>query len=576
MDSGFIPEDGADDYHAYRPRLGDRVAVFGRWIVDCGHTDFHTEIHPPLVLARAESVSADETLSTVVARPYLVSQEFGVSNNALAKNDIDGALRKHLLIEIGKIQSLVSTQVEAHPKIFPTPFSGEQLIKYVVRPVSPRVNPQDKLSVSFHFTTRSGIVVQVVQEPDDAVGVIIALNDVDYKPAPLPSVQHPSLSVQRIAQLNPDAGDLYGALVGVDSILNPAAAAFFTRGIQTDTYNAPVASSPHDTDVTTVDIDALPGGPHFSVDDDQPFPVYGWLDVKWKGRGVVPHGASITGVAGYFATVDGYQHVIATTNDGTLTEVYFKGNGAPVRHDVLGQFNGIVGVAGYYAPSDGYQHVIVATNDGTVHEVYFKGNGQGVGQDMLATFNGIVGVTGYYAESDGYQHVIVATSDGAVHEVYFKGGGQGVGQDVLATFNGIVGVTGYYAESDGYQHVIVATSDGAVHEVYFKGGGQGVGQDVLATFNGIVGVTGYYAESDGYQHVIVATSDGAVHEVYFKGGGQGVGQDVLATFNGIVGVTGYFATVDGYQHVIVATNDGAVHEVYFKGGGQGVGQDVLG
>jgi hypothetical protein len=37
----------------YRVIEGDRVAVFGRWIVDAGHADFHTEIHPPLLVATA-------------------------------------------------------------------------------------------------------------------------------------------------------------------------------------------------------------------------------------------------------------------------------------------------------------------------------------------------------------------------------------------------------------------------------------------------------------------------------------------------------------------------------------------
>jgi hypothetical protein len=51
IDHDLIPE-------SYLPRDGDRVAVFGRWIVDCGHGDndqgvsgFHTEIHPPLLVA---------------------------------------------------------------------------------------------------------------------------------------------------------------------------------------------------------------------------------------------------------------------------------------------------------------------------------------------------------------------------------------------------------------------------------------------------------------------------------------------------------------------------------------------
>ncbi|HEV8420160.1 MAG TPA: hypothetical protein VGR13_02250, partial [Actinomycetota bacterium] len=33
------------------PRAGDRVISWGRWILDCQHSDFHTEIHPPVFVA---------------------------------------------------------------------------------------------------------------------------------------------------------------------------------------------------------------------------------------------------------------------------------------------------------------------------------------------------------------------------------------------------------------------------------------------------------------------------------------------------------------------------------------------
>src|SRR5438105_9591446 len=70
IDRGLLPE-------AYRPREGDRMAVWGRWIVDCGHSIFSTEIHPPLVLASARAVSADTTSVRLVGRAFLVSQDYG-------------------------------------------------------------------------------------------------------------------------------------------------------------------------------------------------------------------------------------------------------------------------------------------------------------------------------------------------------------------------------------------------------------------------------------------------------------------------------------------------------------------
>jgi hypothetical protein len=84
-DQGLVPL-------AYRPRenfdglpnfVPDRVAVFGRWIVDAGHDDFHSEIHPPLLIAAARSESGGTTHSTVIGRAYLVSQEFAPDKDKL-------------------------------------------------------------------------------------------------------------------------------------------------------------------------------------------------------------------------------------------------------------------------------------------------------------------------------------------------------------------------------------------------------------------------------------------------------------------------------------------------------------
>ena len=101
---------------------GLTIATFGRWIVDCGHPDFHSEIHAPLLMAVAKPApppagvqGASEMTSTwIMSRPYTVSQKFA-----------EGNFVNHLLAEIAKVEATsfgipLSFRVEAHPTVFTT------------------------------------------------------------------------------------------------------------------------------------------------------------------------------------------------------------------------------------------------------------------------------------------------------------------------------------------------------------------------------------------------------------------------------------------------------------------------
>jgi hypothetical protein len=77
---------------SFRDRVvdGARIATFGRWIVDCGHDDFHTEIHPPLLTAVATPTppplglpgASQVTRVEIMSRPYTVSQKWEEGNFA--------------------------------------------------------------------------------------------------------------------------------------------------------------------------------------------------------------------------------------------------------------------------------------------------------------------------------------------------------------------------------------------------------------------------------------------------------------------------------------------------------------
>lgn len=57
------------------PRPGDRVALMGHWIIDCGHTDYETEIHPLTFMAVART-EGTATVAWTFYNPYHVTQVY--------------------------------------------------------------------------------------------------------------------------------------------------------------------------------------------------------------------------------------------------------------------------------------------------------------------------------------------------------------------------------------------------------------------------------------------------------------------------------------------------------------------
>jgi hypothetical protein len=273
---------------------GARIAVFGRWIADCGHDDFHTEIHPPLLMAVARPTPltgdpdqppgglTEVTSVRIMSRPFTVSQQFD-----------EGNFVAHLITEVGKVEATglfgipLSVRVEAHPNVFTRPYDGLTLIKLLVKPPSPRRTPLDRLKVSFHFTHRRGVAVQVFNAGSDTVAIMMVLGEL--RPATLPTKSPWNISVQELIRLDPDNGSLYADVIFASVFLNPVAAAILARGILTDRYDPPSASSPVDnTNVAFgVPVEQLNATIGVSEDDAQPFPIYGWLNVAWQ-RGLRP------------------------------------------------------------------------------------------------------------------------------------------------------------------------------------------------------------------------------------------------------------------------------------------------
>jgi hypothetical protein len=310
MDGGLVPAG-----FKTAVQTGDRVAVFGRWIVDTAHVygpqeTFRSEIHPPLLMAcaRVQPLASGQPGTRVLftSRPYLVGQRYTLDPDD-AYNDAaadDGPTLTHFAQEFGKISTPIiplSLKVEAHPKIKSHPFLGAHLLHIKVRPPPPeggRRGPRvlrPRLAVSFQFTVRSPIAVQVSSAADDTVDVRIVLNHAGYTPPPLPPRRSKDWTREQFDKMAPGIGlDLLGLEVGssvFEAILNlgiPLHAArvfaILERGIKSDLYDFLPGVDINDAQhaVTRAWANEVPPGAGIVHDNRQPFPIFGWLEATWQ------------------------------------------------------------------------------------------------------------------------------------------------------------------------------------------------------------------------------------------------------------------------------------------------------
>jgi hypothetical protein len=321
IDSGLIPTTFTDGGVA----SGDRIAVFGRWIVDCGHqipiTDFNgkdvapgvqafrSEIHPPLLMAAARvtndslvsggPASPELTRVMFTSRPYLVSQRF-TTDTSKAYDDnapADGPFVPHIANEIRKVNEFSSLRIEAHPKIKSFPFRGDNLAHFIIRP-PPQARtivhpPLGRLHVSFQFTVRTGCSVQVISTSSGSVDVFIVMNHAGYTPPFLPKRNDRSWSKSELEDLNSRAGDAYRWGEGISAVIQgvlgtgvigiAVVEAILNRDILSDQYDVTGVRSVNILDVShpvSAFADSIPFGQGVITNNNQPYPIFGWLEAK--------------------------------------------------------------------------------------------------------------------------------------------------------------------------------------------------------------------------------------------------------------------------------------------------------
>ena len=312
MNSSHVPTDFITNFHSL-----DRVALFGRWIVDTGHALAtqsgaqvqRTEIHPPLLMVAASTTDADTTRAMFTSRPFLIGDTYTTDESKIYVDGAsdDGTFLIHMAKELAKVNATIlgipteSLQVEAHPKVKSFPFRGLHLMHIMVRPPALNlkfVNLPHHLQVSYKFTVRSSCAVEVISSAPDTVDIYVVMNQAGYKPPPLPANNYRNWSRDELAALNPEGGEGYlGAdiLSGVVQAVTGGPIAVATvelilhRGIKSDQY-ASLNDAVKLLDQSGMATGTVPGTiPQTGVvnNDNQPYPVFGWLEAKWVTNTVV-------------------------------------------------------------------------------------------------------------------------------------------------------------------------------------------------------------------------------------------------------------------------------------------------
>jgi hypothetical protein len=276
IEQGILPHSAADSFlRGFLPANGDAIAAVGRWIIDCGHGDFHTEIHPPAVLAFAHR-EGSATVAHAFYNPYRVTELYSpnpafandLGNNARFSDKDTEQLPSYFSSELLRVLNGAADHITAH-MLITTP-SVRSVTWYACAP-----GPKPKggrLSASYRFTTRPGVTLTAT--PEEGIGCVRfdATLGPSYEPfvPPLKECRYPW------AQFNPS---LKAALMNQDIdilelIRSKVPASVLPRveqPVEFDCYDPLIVGPP-----------GPPNGQTGIVVSDQPYPFYGDTRVSWR------------------------------------------------------------------------------------------------------------------------------------------------------------------------------------------------------------------------------------------------------------------------------------------------------
>jgi hypothetical protein len=287
IERGLVPHQGpgGDDFlDGFMPVDGDRIATYGRWIVDCGHNDFHTEIHPPVFVTFGHQ-DGQSTVAHGWYTPYRYTQLLNpdpilsseVSNDARFQDPNTKTFPRYLVAELLRVGHLgpegplcCHDSIQTHQLI---EANTESPVDWYVCAPGPKPGGAH-LSVSYGITVRPGVSVTVT--PDEAIGCAAFHLEIGPSYHPLDPVRKTCLLSWD--SLNKQAQDAIGdPTIDVKKLIEAQVPPSFIPAVELDpsvdcydTFQVPApGEAGNDQSIAT-------------VSTDQPYPFYGTMTVSWS------------------------------------------------------------------------------------------------------------------------------------------------------------------------------------------------------------------------------------------------------------------------------------------------------
>ena len=265
----FIPDEGA------------RVLVMGNWIVDCGHLNFQTELHPITFMANSRTAGG-KTVVDAFFNPYRETQYY--HPDPLEALDFANPERLTDAFAVpfprGLIDSILRIQDAA-----PEPYSSLDHLESWALLEANRTSPATwfvcapagstgtRLEVKYHWITRPGVAIEVIPLEESSCAEVHATLASATIPPPVPRV-----CVIPWDFLNRVAAEEAG-VEGLD--LQAELGAFVQPQFQSRLDPAPVLNCYDPLDGPP--LEAEPTGQRIDVVEDLLIPFYGTVSVARTG-----------------------------------------------------------------------------------------------------------------------------------------------------------------------------------------------------------------------------------------------------------------------------------------------------